>query len=255
MTATELDRAVDAWDNPGTVAPRGTVVVISGRGEHPGVYERFGTRIAFDGYRVRAVGDPTVDPEAVTARVTELLADDSLPAPRVLAGSDGGALFAAALVATGRVTVDALILAGLPVAPAVAAESTPGSGSVDLAADWDGELTERTACPTHRGRLDHDTSIRRGALADPLPAQWFARADLAAVEVPVLGLHGAADTVSPLGPVRELYGHAPNAELVSIVNGRHDALNDATHRTAAANVVEFLERVKAGVPEIAHREL
>ncbi|WP_322751271.1 MULTISPECIES: hypothetical protein [unclassified Frankia] len=83
MTSAQLAAAaaaagptVGAWDNSPAVAPRGTVILIAGRGEHPGVYERFGTRIAFDGYRVRALGDPTVDEQAVTS-----------PAPRIRRGS------------------------------------------------------------------------------------------------------------------------------------------------------------------------
>ena len=74
--------------------------------------------------------------------------------------------------------------------------------------------------------------------------------------MPVLGLHGAADPVSPLAAVRERYAAAPHAELVSIAGGRHDAFNDITHRTAAATVVLFLERLRNGadLTPIAVRE-
>ena len=64
--------------------------------------------------------------------------------------------------------------------------------------------------------------------------------------MPVLGLHGAADPVSPLAAAREKYAAAPHAELVSIADGRHDAFNDITHRTAAATIVLFLERLRNG---------
>ena len=37
---------------------------------------------------------------------------------------------------------------------------------------------------------------------------------------------------------------APDAELVSITGTRHDALNNMTHRTAAAIIVLFLERLR-----------
>ncbi len=74
--------------------------------------------------------------------------------------------------------------------------------------------------------------------------------------MPVLGLHGADDVVSPLGSVRGWYSGVPTAELVTIAGGRHDALNDATHRTAAATVVLFLERLRLGadLPTIATLE-
>jgi pimeloyl-ACP methyl ester carboxylesterase len=241
MTTAPPTPAPAAWDNPTTVAPRGTIVLIAGRGEHPGVYERFGTRIAFDGYRVRVVGDPTTDPEATLAEVVRLFEDENLPVPHVLAGSDAGALFAASLVATGKVSADALLLAGLPTAP--------GSPAA-----WTDELGERTACPTHRARLDNDPQVRRGALEEPLPEAWFVDADLSRTSVPVLGVHGEADLVSPVDAAREAYARAPRAELVTVAHGKHDALNDATHRTAAAAVVLFLERLRLGddLAPIAH---
>jgi pimeloyl-ACP methyl ester carboxylesterase len=65
--------------------------------------------------------------------------------------------------------------------------------------------------------------------------------------VPILGLHGADDRVSPLVGARERYARAPAAELASVTGGCHDVLNDETHRSVAATVVLFLERLRAGV--------
>jgi pimeloyl-ACP methyl ester carboxylesterase len=161
----------------------------------------------------------------------------------VLVGSDSGALFAAGLVAAGEAGVDGLVLAGLPVRAAA-----PGAVS------WDDELVLRTSCPTHRGRLDGDDAVRRGALATAVPGSWFDRADAAAIGVPVLGLHGAADAVSPLDAVRAWYADLSQGELVSIAGGVHDALNDQTHRTAAATAVLFLERLRLGEGPIARVE-
>jgi alpha-beta hydrolase superfamily lysophospholipase len=72
----------------------------------------------------------------------------------------------------------------------------------------------------------------------------------------VLCLHGTADPVSPLADARERYAQAPRAELVSIAGGVHDVLNDATHRTVAATIVLFLERLRLGaeLPPIAISE-
>ena len=89
-----------------------------------------------------------------------------------------------------------------------------------------------------------------------MPDGWLDLADLKAVAVPVLGIHGAADSISPLAAAREKYAAAPHAELVSIADGRHDAFNDITHRTAAATIILFLERLRLGtdLPPIAVRE-
>lgn len=69
-------------------------------------------------------------------------------------------------------------------------------------------------------------------------------------------MHGTEDPVSPLPAVRARYAAATAAEFVSITGGRHDVLNDVTHRTVAATIVLFLERLRLGteLPRIAIRE-
>jgi alpha-beta hydrolase superfamily lysophospholipase len=247
MTTTERATAAN-WSEPDGVNPRGTLVVIPGRGEGPELYERFGRRIAGDAYRVHAVADPVADPALTTSQVLAVTAEVR---PYVLVGSDTGALFAAGLVASGQVTgVDAVVLAGLPTT-----EAPPAGAGRPSAGSWEAELAARTACPTHRGRLAGH-GLRRGALFEPVPAGWESVADLGRLAAPVLGLHGAADPVSPLDAARERYRQAPRAELVSIAGGVHDVLNDVTHRTVAATIVLFLERLRLGaeLPTIAVSE-
>jgi alpha-beta hydrolase superfamily lysophospholipase len=72
----------------------------------------------------------------------------------------------------------------------------------------------------------------------------------------VLGVHGSDDSISPVEAARAWYTAAPRAELVCIAGGRHDVLNDQTHRTVAASIVLFLERLRAGadLPPIAVTE-
>ncbi|SDO68284.1 alpha/beta fold hydrolase [Actinacidiphila guanduensis] len=320
MTSASTAPAAATWDAPPQFDPRGTVLLLPGRGEDPRLYERFGARIAADAYRVTVLPDPSRHAEETARQLKEALAgpDGKGPArPVVLAGSDAGALFAVALVATGEVEVDALLLAGLPTrqpdgtaAPAADKTAQAAAGAVpaadgqgaqsaadgrtsvasasgtaqpagtgaatnasspgdaaraDTAAStgseapdpgWSEELGARTACPTHQGRLADTARLARGALYTPLPQEWFERADLAAVTVPVLGLHGAADPVSPPAEARAAYARAPRAELVTLADGRHDSFNDISHRTAAATVVLFLERLRAGadLAPIAVRE-
>jgi pimeloyl-ACP methyl ester carboxylesterase len=240
---------VASWGEPDGIAPRGTLILIPGRGERPELYERFGRRISADGYRVHVVADPVADAALSTAQVLDLT--DGVR-PLVLAGSDTGALFAAGLAASTAVAdADALVLAGLP----ATGESPSGPVGSSPPPCWDAELDVRTACPTHRGRLA-GPGLRRGALYEPVPDGWAALADLERVPVPVLGVHGADDPISPLDDARARYAVAPRAELVSIVGGRHDALNDVTHRTVAATVVLFLERLRLGadLPPVAVSE-
>jgi pimeloyl-ACP methyl ester carboxylesterase len=249
------------WAEPEGIAPRGTLVLVLGRGESPELYERFGRRISSDGYRVHAVADPVADPALATSQVLGVAAEVR---PYVLVGSDTGALFAAGLIASGQVTgVDALVLAGLPAPPEPTTEGPagpagpggPAAGDAPRSDSWEAELEARTACPTHRGRLAGQ-GLRRGALYEPVPSGWESLADLGRIKQPVLALHGAADPVSALADARERYAQAPRAELISIAGGVHDVLNDVTHRTVAATIVLFLERLRLGaeLPPIAISE-
>src|SRR3954471_23465237 len=83
----------DTWNEPAGITPRGTVIVAAGRGETAAAYERFGKRIAADGYRGRVLPDVTADLDASLAAAGKLLVDDALPGPKTVVGADTGALF------------------------------------------------------------------------------------------------------------------------------------------------------------------
>jgi alpha-beta hydrolase superfamily lysophospholipase len=237
MSSATNPEASLTWDEPPGLAPRGTVVVLPGRGERPGLYERFGRRLAADAYRVRVVGDATEDVDAVGVGVKALVEEVDRPGPVVLVGSDTGALLALRLVALGSVTVDGLVLAGLP---------DPGRDTA-VAAEAEPEL--RASCPTHQ-KLLRDTErglFEAGALTgERIPEVLREPVAPAAVTVPVLGLHGANDQVSPLDAVTARYAGLATAELLSVEDGRHDVLNAAHHRSVAASVVLWLERLRVG---------
>ena len=220
----EVHSGTYEWYPQAGVAVRGSVVLLAGRGEHAGVYGRFGARIASDGYAVVSadgiVARTTGDPEAVLAKAVADLA-----APVVLVGSDAGAYLALRLAAA--TPVSAVVLAGV------------ADGTATVSTDWDDELDARTACPVHRGVLADE--LVRGALAEPVDIE----VEPAAVGVPVLVVHGEQDRVAPLSVARALVSVLPRAELAVVRGGRHDVLNDLQHRTVAAEIVQFLERVRA----------
>jgi alpha-beta hydrolase superfamily lysophospholipase len=220
------------WDPPVPVAARGTVVVLPGRGEHAGVYVRLGTRLAVDGYRVLAA-DPLVgagDPwSALVAAVAELA--ETHPGPLVLLGSDVGAALALRLASVPGSPVSGVVAAGL---------WDGGAGTAD--GDWDGELDARTACPTHRALLAADAVLVRGALSRE-PSLPDVPVD---TSVPVLFVHGEQDAVTGPDTARALAAPLPRARVVVVRDGRHDVLNDLQHRTVAAEVVQFLERLRGG---------
>ncbi|GHH43256.1 alpha/beta hydrolase [Lentzea cavernae] len=225
MTTTS---STGAWDEPPGLAARGTVILLTGRGETARTYQRFGRRIAADAYRVRVVETDLDDLTTTRKQVEALLRDDDLPSPKVLAGSDTGATLATQLPGA-----DGLVLAGL---------ALPGSTPVT---DWQAELDARSACPTHQGVLSEDEDFTRGALARPVPSDWTVEPPA----VPTLVLHGSSDTVTPSASAFELL---PHARRRTVVGGRHDVLNDVSHRSVAATVVLFLESLKLGgdLPDI-----
>lgn len=237
MSAPARPRAAAAvWRPAEGLSVRGLVALLPGRGEHPGVYERFGRRLAADGYEVLVLDVPAdQDVERTAAEVARALGD--APAPVVLAGSDTGALHALAVAARPGARVDALLLAGTPADDPQGTEVT----------DWQGELAARTACPAHRGRLDADQRFVRGGLARPVPAALArAAAEATPEDLPALVVHGGADPVTPLPAARRLASRLPRARLATVVDGRHDVLNDLAHRSVAATVVQWLESLRAG---------
>ncbi|MGM7668259.1 alpha/beta hydrolase [Microbacterium sp. A93] len=197
---------------------RGTLAVVTGRGERAPVYERFATRISADGYTV-AVFEADADAAAAWLASVE-------ESPRILVGSDTGAASVLRVLAQGS-EVDAAIVAGTPV------EVDGVVQPVD---------TDRTACPLHLGVLSSAEARTSPLAAEPVPPA----ADLAAVAVPVLAFHGSADPVSPFNEAEALLNAVPDLELIETVGGLHDALNDASHRSVAATIVLWLERLRTG---------
>jgi pimeloyl-ACP methyl ester carboxylesterase len=232
-TATTNSVAVLGWNEPDALSPRGTLIVLTGRGESAGVYERFGRRLSAESYRVRVVPNAATDPAGAADQVLALLDDSTLPEPRIVVGSDAGAALALRLAVEHPGAFAAAVVVGLP---------------TDVAQVASGDEAElRSACPVHRRTLDNSDLVTSGALAEPLPRE-LAVPVAESVSVPVFVVHGEADVVSPLAVALDYYGQLPDVEIVTVLDGRHDALNDVSHRSVAASLVLFLERLRAGSP-------
>jgi pimeloyl-ACP methyl ester carboxylesterase len=233
------------WNEPAGLTARGTLIVLTGRGEAAGVYERFGRRLSADSYRVRVVEDATRDIAVARSQVSALLADDALPEPKVLIGSDSGAALAAVILAESGAGIAGAVLVGLPAV-------TTGASVTELDAPVD-DAELRSACPLHRRTLADPTLVTAGALTRPLPRELAdalagALAHLGSGTVPLLAVHGEADAVSPVTTALDAYRSLAGAQILTISGGRHDALNDVSHRSVAAAVVQFLERVRLAEP-------
>jgi pimeloyl-ACP methyl ester carboxylesterase len=220
-----------SWDEAAPLQARGTVIVLTGRGEDPSVYERLGRRLAADAWRVRVTAGH--DDDTVRAEVSSILEDPAVVSPVVLLGSDTGAARAVRMAADPG--VQGLVLGGL----------VPADGGTASFADFDDELAARTSCPSHRARLAADTSFTRNALAITLTPPEI-EAPLSRVDVPVLALHGQGDAIAPVQDAVARYRAAPDVEIFTITDGVHDVFNDITHRVSSAEIVLYLERLKAG---------
>lgn len=234
MTILSTPLTPTGWQEPDGITARGTVILLPGRGETGATYGRLGRRLAADAYRVRVLTVPDASDTAAADRLHALLTDDGLPSPRVLLGSDTGALLALRLAAT-VAGIDAVVVAGAPDAdgPAIAS--------------WQEELEARTACPAHRRTLSDDADFRRGSLATPAAAvaagAYATPADLP-TDLPVLVLHGGADPISPVTSVLTALAGATRVRVAVVEGARHDVLNDVSHRSVAATLVLFLESLR-----------
>lgn len=217
------------WDEPAGATPRGTLIVLPGRGETDATYQRFGRRLSADAYKVRLVDVDLDDLVDAREQVEKLLADESLPSPKVIVGADSGATLAALLVH--EVAADAAIVAGLALPESVV------DGS------WEDQVDARTACPVHRGVLEGDLLLDRAARERELP--WDG-VDLVAPDKPLLVVHGSADRITDATAATSAYVGAPGARVWLVEGGRHDILNDVSHRSVAATIVLFLESLRLG---------
>jgi alpha-beta hydrolase superfamily lysophospholipase len=225
------------WVEPET-PPRGAVVVVGGRGETEAVYRRLARRLAFDGYRIAVVGPAdaegsSLDEAGVIREIRALIRQADPASPVVLIGSDTGA--AAVVRAATGAPVAGVVLAGLLT-----------DSAAEGPADWGDELDIRSACPVHRGVLagvaDAGGAVVPGRLA--VGGGALDAADVAALTVPVLAVHGDGDRVSPVAEAATVLAGASDAQVVFVVDGRHDILNDVSHRSVAAAIVQFLERLR-----------
>ncbi|GAA1821899.1 hypothetical protein [Nesterenkonia flava] len=208
---------------PGTV--RGHAVVFQGRGDSPAHYRRLSARLAVDGYTAHV---PTTAPRSPqeAADLWNRLATGWAPELSTVAiGADTAAGF---LAEADQQKLLSPAPGGLVLAGAAVAGATPSA---------EDELTLRSACPVHRGVAEEAgaESIRTSSI---LPT-W----SINAPSIPVLAIHGEADRISPLPEVQHQL-HGWSAELTTVAGGLHDVLNDVHHRSVAAEIITFVERLR-----------
>jgi acylglycerol lipase len=247
-----------AWHPDGEAT--GVVVLLHGYGEHLGLYEALGRRLAAGGVAVHAldaVGHGRSDGErAVIApwdhyvddarRLVELAQAEHPGRPVVLAGHSGGALAAHLLALRSPDLGQALVLSGAPLRPLpwvqeeLAASDAAEPVPVDPAAMF-------STHPEYVHALLHDPltwhgGFRRETLLALVEAWPEAQAGLdgGRPDLPVLFVHGESDPVVPLADARTNAAQLPRATMATFPGDLHDVLNehdrDRVHEAVAAFV-------------------
>jgi acylglycerol lipase len=254
----------DVWLPDGDV--RGIVVLLHGYGEHLGLYDGLGRRLAREGLAVHAmdaVGHGRSDGERALiaswdtyvddARQLVNLAVDRHPGrPVVIVAHSGGGVAAYLLALRSPGIAQALVLSGSPLR---------ALDWVDAADDDDIDVDPSEMFSTHPEyvhALLHDPLTWHGGFRPEtvraLAATWpEIAAGLAAGEpdVPVLFVHGEEDPVVPIEDARANAAALPQARLVSFPGDLHDVLNehdrDVVHESVATFVTASMDLAVARV--------
>lgn len=213
--------------------PRGLVVLLQSRSDAASYYARFGRRLAADGYLVRVTGRAPTTPEEAAELWNAAVASEVPDGPVLAVAVDTAGGFLAAALSEKRLDVapSGVVLAGAATPSSITDEGSPASLT---------DVTGRSACPVHRAVVEQakaDTGIMVSSteVGITLPAH--------ALGVPSLVIHGDADEISPLPRLRKAWTAGP-VELRVVAGGLHDVLNDVHHRSVAAVIVSFAERLR-----------
>jgi acylglycerol lipase len=248
----------DAWHPRGGV--RGVVVLLHGYGEHLGLYDALGRRLAADGWAVHAMdacGHGRSDGERAVIATWDSYVEDARQlagiaraehpgGPLVLAGHSGGALAAYLLALRSPSIADALVLSAPPLRPVAWVAEELAAGAAAEPADVD--PTEIfSSHPEYVHALLHDPLTWHGGFRHEtlraVAATWpevRAGLDGGRPDLPVLFVHGEADPVVPLADGLANAAQLPNASIVTFPGDLHDVLNECDRAQVHDAVARFL---------------
>lgn len=231
--------------------PRAAIVFLHGFGEHTGLYHRYGFTLNAAGIDLWAVdqrghglspgprGDfgTLADSSALGEQLTALVERDRPGLPLIAAGHSFGAVVTLLRVLEQPGRYRAAVISGAPLAPIP--ELLDTDSEFDLDPSW------LSGDPFYLDSLDNDPLAFTDAAAEPLAraleAAW-ARfgTELPALAVPTLAVHGTADPIAPVGPVRAYAEQLGPLTIAEYPGAHHDVLNETVHHAVAGAVIDFV---------------
>lgn len=252
MPFLEHDRGRAYYRHWAAENPRAGVIFLHGFGEHTGVYHRYGFTLNAAGIDLWAVdqfghglspgtrGDfgSIEDSSALADALTEVAERDRPGIPLVAQGHSFGSIVTLFRLLDAPDRYRAGVISGAPLVPV--AELLDSDSSFELDPGW------LSADPFYLDAMENDplafVDADGAALARELDRAWDRfGAELPALSVPTLAVHGEHDPIADVGAVRAYAEQIEALSLTEIPGGRHDILNDTAHREVAAAIVEFVD--------------
>ena len=193
-----------------------------GHGLSPGTRGDFGT---------------LADSSALAETLTATVEHERPGLPLIAAGHSFGSVVTLLRLVEQPRRYRAGVVSGAPLAPI--AELLDADTSLDLDPSW------LSADPFYLDAVENDplgfTQADSAPLARALDAAWDRfGSELPSLTVPTLAVHGVADPISPIGPVRAYAEQVDALRIAEFAGARHDILNDTAHREVAASVIDFI---------------
>lgn len=231
--------------------PRAAVIFLHGFGGHTGLYHRYGFALNSVGIDLWAVdqfghglspGDRgdirnLEASSALAEQLTELALAETPGIPLVAQGHSFGSVVTLIrlLGAPDRYRVG--VISGAPLIPIAALLDADSSFALEPA--W------LSADPFYLDSIENDplafAYADDAALGREMGRAWDSfGAELPTLAVPTLAIHGSADPIAPIGVVRAYAEQIEPLSIVEIAGGRHDILNDVTHRKVTATISAFV---------------
>jgi acylglycerol lipase len=268
LTRDGLRLPTRAWEPDGNGAPRATIVLVHGLGEHIGRYDAVAARFAEAGYAVHgydqrghgAAPGPRCQVDRFEGLIDDL--DDAVAAvraagdgrPLVLMGHSMGGVVALRAVQTGAVVPDLLLLSAPTMRDGAEVPGWARSLLMRLAEPFPGlptvriDATKVSRDPAEVAAYDQDPAVFHGPVKARIAAEMarhgaLALAEAERVTMPVLIVHGKADQLSQPGASAELHRslHGRDATLELYEDGPHEMLNDPLRERVLADLLAWLD--------------